>query len=174
MELKRFHADVIGGHLLGSILVRLVMRICFSRNLADKREKKQWLIFQYLSISHFFSYTLACLLQEFAHCFSPGISHIVYLSDFRDHFLHFGVKGYVGQMVRFPIWLRAGGERGDRGWDGWMVSSTQWTWVLANSRWQWRTRKLGVLQPMELESQTWPSDWTTTKSVYNLSVACEV
>jgi len=25
--------------------------------------------------------------------------------------------------------LRAGGEGGDRGWDGWMVSSTQWTWV---------------------------------------------
>lgn len=41
MELKRFHADVIGGHLLGSILVRLVMRIGFSRNLADKCEKKQ-------------------------------------------------------------------------------------------------------------------------------------
>ena len=40
-ELKRFHADVIGGHLLGSILVRLVMRIGFSRNLADKCEKKQ-------------------------------------------------------------------------------------------------------------------------------------
>ena len=27
-----------------------------------------------------------------------------------------------------------GGERGDRGWDGWMASSTQWTWVWANSR----------------------------------------
>ena len=25
-------------------------------------------------------------------------------------------------------------EEGDRGWDGWMVSSTQWTWVWANSR----------------------------------------
>ena len=23
--------------------------------------------------------------------------------------------------------LRAGGEEGDRGWDGWMASSTQWT-----------------------------------------------
>ena len=30
--------------------------------------------------------------------------------------------------------LRAGGEGGDRGWDGWMVSSTQWTWVWANSK----------------------------------------
>ena len=29
--------------------------------------------------------------------------------------------------------LRVGGERGDRGWDGWMASLTQWTWVWANS-----------------------------------------
>ena len=29
--------------------------------------------------------------------------------------------------------LRAGGEEGDRGWDGWMASPTQWTWVWANS-----------------------------------------
>ena len=25
--------------------------------------------------------------------------------------------------------LKAGGEGGDRGWDGWMESLTQWTWV---------------------------------------------
>ena len=25
--------------------------------------------------------------------------------------------------------LRAGGEGDDRGWDGWMVSLIQWTWV---------------------------------------------
>ena len=30
--------------------------------------------------------------------------------------------------------LRAGGEGEDRGWDGWMASPTQWTWVWANSR----------------------------------------
>ena len=29
--------------------------------------------------------------------------------------------------------LRAGGEGGSRGWDGWMASPTQWTWVWANS-----------------------------------------
>ena len=29
--------------------------------------------------------------------------------------------------------LRVGGEGGDRGWDGWMASPTQWTWVWANS-----------------------------------------
>ena len=29
--------------------------------------------------------------------------------------------------------LRPGGEGGSRGWDDWMASSTQWTWVWANS-----------------------------------------
>ena len=29
--------------------------------------------------------------------------------------------------------LRAGGEGDDRGWDGWMASPTQWTWVWVNS-----------------------------------------
>ena len=35
-----------------------------------------------------------------------------------------------------PWWwerLRAGGEGDDRGWDGWMASPTQWTWVWVNS-----------------------------------------
>ena len=30
--------------------------------------------------------------------------------------------------------LRAGGEGDDRGWDGWMASPTQLTWIWANSR----------------------------------------
>ena len=30
--------------------------------------------------------------------------------------------------------LRARGEGSDRGWDDWMASLTQWTWVWANSR----------------------------------------
>ena len=41
--------------------------------------------------------------------------------------------------------LRAGGKGGDRGWDGWMASLTQWTWVWANTKRKWRAWKLGVL-----------------------------
>ena len=42
--------------------------------------------------------------------------------------------------------LRAGGEGVGRGWDGWMASLTQWTWVWVNSgSWQW-TGRPGVLQ----------------------------
>ena len=45
--------------------------------------------------------------------------------------------------------LKAGGEGGSRGWDGWMATSTQWIWVWANSRRWWRTGEPGVLQLME-------------------------
>ena len=44
--------------------------------------------------------------------------------------------------------LRAGGEGGDRGWDGWMASLTQWTWVWVDSGSWWWTGKPGVLQFM--------------------------
>ena len=47
--------------------------------------------------------------------------------------------------------LRAGGERGDRGWDGWMAPLTQQTWVWANSRSWWRIGKPGKLQSMGLQ-----------------------
>ena len=30
-------------------------------------------------------------------------------------------------------WLKVRGEKDDRGWDGWMASQTQWTWVWVNS-----------------------------------------
>ena len=43
------------------------------------------------------------------------------------------------------------GEGGDRRWDGWMASLTQWTWVWTNSGRQWRTGKPGVLQSMGLQ-----------------------
>ena len=46
--------------------------------------------------------------------------------------------------------LRAGGEGDDRGWDGLMASSTQWTLVFVNSGSWWWTGRTGVLQFMGL------------------------
>ena len=46
--------------------------------------------------------------------------------------------------------LKAGGDRDDRGWDGWMASPTQWTWVWVNSGSWWWTGRHGVLQSMGL------------------------
>ena len=56
--------------------------------------------------------------------------------------------------------LKAGGEADGRRWDGWMASSTQWTWVWASSGRYWRTGRPGLLQPMG--SQRVRYDWTTT------------
>ena len=55
--------------------------------------------------------------------------------------------------------LRAGGEGDDRGWDGWMTSPIQWTWVWVDSRSWWWTGRPGVLQFMEL--QRVGHDWVT-------------
>ena len=55
--------------------------------------------------------------------------------------------------------LKAGGEGGDRGWDGWMASLTQRTWVWANSRSWWWTGRPGVLWFMGL--QRVGHDWAT-------------
>ena len=50
-------------------------------------------------------------------------------------------------------------RRDNRGWDGWMASPTQWTWVWVNSgRWWW-TGRPGVLQFMG--SQIVRHDWAT-------------
>jgi len=55
--------------------------------------------------------------------------------------------------------LRAGGEGDDRGWDGWMASPTQWTWVWVNSGSWWWTGRPGVLRFMG--SQRVGHDWAT-------------
>ena len=44
--------------------------------------------------------------------------------------------------------LRAGREGNNKGWDGWMASPTQWTWVWVDSGSWWRTGRPGVLQFM--------------------------
>ena len=62
-------------------------------------------------------------------------------------------------------------EGDDKGWDGWMAWSTQWTWVWANSRRQWGTEEPGMLQSLGSQSQTQFSDWTiTTLLVYYKNV----
>ena len=55
--------------------------------------------------------------------------------------------------------LKAGGEGDNRGWDGWMASPTQWTWVWVNSGSWWWTGKPGVLPSMR--SQRVGHDWVT-------------
>ena len=55
--------------------------------------------------------------------------------------------------------LKAGGEGKDRGWDDWMSSLTQWTWVWVNFKSWWWTGRPGMLQFMGLQRVR--HDWMT-------------
>ena len=68
--------------------------------------------------------------------------------------------------------LKAGGEGDDRGWDGWMVSLTQWTWVWVNSGSWWWTGRPSVLQFMG--SQRVRHDWVTEPNWTEPIVVCPV
>ena len=64
--------------------------------------------------------------------------------------------------LKRPLWwerLRAGGEGDNRGWDGWMATPTQWTWVWVDSGSWWWTGKPGMLWFMG--SQRVGHNWET-------------
>ena len=71
--------------------------------------------------------------------------------------------------------LRVGREGDDRGWDGWMASPTQWTWVWANSGSWWWSGKPDVLgfmgsQRVKTRLRGWTElNWTEEWAVESLS-----
>ena len=78
-------------------------------------------------------------------------------------------KNWLIRKERVWCWERLKvREEGDRGWDDWMASLTQWTWVWANSGKWWRTGKPGVLQ--STRSQTVGHDWATEQQQQNYSL----
>ena len=64
--------------------------------------------------------------------------------------------------------LKAGGEGDNRGWDGWMVSLTKWTYVWVSSGSWWWTGRPGMLQSMG--SQRVGHDWATELNWTNLII----
>ena len=58
-------------------------------------------------------------------------------------------------------------RKGHRGWDGWIASPTQWTYVWVSSRSWWCTGKPGVLQLMMLQ-RVW-HNWAS-KLIYCFSL----
>ena len=63
--------------------------------------------------------------------------------------------------------LKAGGEGDNRGWDGWIASPTQWTWIWVNSRSWWWAGRPGVLQSMGLQRVDWAElNWTSKLLFY--------
>ena len=73
---------------------------------------------------------------------------------------------YFGHLMWRVDWLektlmleQKGTERDDRGWDGWMASPTQWTWVWVKSAIWWWTGRPDVLESMG--SERVGHDWAT-------------
>ena len=57
------------------------------------------------------------------------------------------VKHWLIRRLWFWGRLKAGGEGDDRGQDGWMASSTQWTWVWSSSGRWWGQGSLACCSP---------------------------
>ena len=85
--------------------------------------------------------------------------------------------GELTHLKRLWCWerLNARLEGDNRGWDGWMASLTQWTWVWVNSWSWWWIGRLGVLSmvPMGSLSKSWDTtewlNWTNHELfIYNL------
>ena len=120
--------------------------------------------------------SIVLLLSPVSHHFLPHILYAGTLQPVSFFFHSFANAVHLPRIPTLifisllPIWvpwcwerLKGGGEGDDRGWDDWLVSPTQWTWVWADSRKWWRTRKPDMLQFMGSQSWTWLSDWKTTK-----------
>ena len=77
--------------------------------------------------------------------------------------------------------LKARGEGAYRGWDGWMASPTQWTWVWASFGSWWWTGKPGMLHSMGSQrvGHNWETELTdctpvsqSTYQLYHESANC--
>ena len=68
--------------------------------------------------------------------------------------------------------LGAGGEGDDRGWDGWMASLTQWTWVWVNSGSWWWTGRPGVLRFMGSQrvGHYWATELNWTDGIFYVNL----
>ena len=67
--------------------------------------------------------------------------------------------------------IEGGGERDNRGWDGWMASPTQWTWVWVDSGSWWWTGRPGVLRFMRLQrvGHDWATELNWTDRSFNVT-----
>ena len=99
---------------------------------------------------------------------SPGCSLEGLMLNLKlQYFGH--LKGRSDSFEKTLMWerLRAGGEGDDRGWDGWMASATQWTWVWMDYRSWWWTGSPGVvwfIGPQRVR-HNWATEVNWTNSV---------
>ena len=96
---------------------------------------------------------ISCFLTPDHSQFIPAFSCSTLISiGLAQKFVRIFQRCYRKTWMNFWVnpRLRAG-EGGDREWDGWMVSPTQWTWAWVNSRSWWWTGRPGLLRFMGLQ-----------------------
>ena len=97
-------------------------------------------------------------------CMVPKLSqNTSYGSEAWCHFL---------SLKTFLSFINRRGEGDDRGWDGWMASLTQLTWVWVNSGNWWWTGRPGVLRFMGSQrvGQDWATDLIWSEWLYNIQI----
>ena len=91
-----------------------------------------------------------------------------------QHFSHLIWRANSLEKTLMLEKTEVGRRGGDRGWDGYMASLIQWTWVWTNSRRQWRTGKPhaavhGVAKRHDLATITITSScWETDEILKNV------
>ena len=105
---------------------------------------------------------------------SPGCSFVGLMLKLNSNTLATSCKELT-HWKRPWCWegLGAGAEGDDRGWDGWMASPTQWTWVWIDSRSWWWTGRPGVLRFMGSQrvGHNWATElnWTRSSRFFNVT-----
>ena len=103
--------------------------------------------------THNKSCSYSCL---FSHLFS---SRLMAMSQLRSEWDRSSLGWCPFEKTLMLGKIEGGRRRDNRGWDGWMASLTQWTWVWVNSGSWWWTGRPGMLQSMG--SQRVRHDWVT-------------
>ena len=75
----------------------------------------------------------------------------IFMEGLKLKLQYFGHLMWTADLLEKTLTARKIKGRRRRGWDGWMASLTQCTWVWANSRDSERTGKPGTLQSMGLQ-----------------------
>ena len=119
--------------------------------------KKNWYIVIYKSFS-VLSFCLFILFMEFSRQlywnglpFHSPVDHILSDKDWCWSWNSNTLATWCEELTHLKrpwCWarLKAGEEGDDRGWDGWMASRTQWTWVWVNCGSWWWTGRPGMLR----------------------------
>ena len=143
-------------HLVKAVVFPVVMYGCESWTIKKAEYQRiyvfeRWCWRRLLTVSWIVKRSNQSVLKEISPEYSLGGLMLNTLATWWEELTHW---------KRPWCWKRLrAGEVDDRGWDGWMASLTQWTWVWANCRRRWRIGKPAMLQSMGF--QRVGHDWVT-------------